>query len=381
MKDRNHFSSKFVRMTFCLLFLLLLMLCACSREPAEVKLGFSGCLSGKLSDLGTSGRDGTILAVEECNASGGINGQLVELIVKDDAHDGETTLRVDQELADAGVAAVIGHMTSGMTIKGKPVLEKNGVLMISPTASSDQLTGLDDNLIRVTGASISQAEHLAEYAGKQLKLQKLAVIYDLSNKAYTQTLYQAFKELFEKNGGQVQSETTFTSGPGTSFSALADQSLEKGPDSFFILAGGIDTAMICQQLDKKGVDVPVISSAWAKTQDFIQNGGKSVEGVVFSQSFNQSNVRQEFQAFKNRFNKRFGHDPDFGAVFAFEAVQIFISSMKQNSDPKQLKKTILEQQEFEGLQSPIRFDAFGDTKRKRFLYTVKNGEFTLLENE
>ncbi|MFP3912631.1 MAG: ABC transporter substrate-binding protein [Desulfobacteraceae bacterium] len=74
----------------------------CDREKEPIRLGFSGCLTGRLSDLGTSGRNGVILAVEQVNAAGGINGRPVELIVRDDRQDTAEALRVDRELMAGG---------------------------------------------------------------------------------------------------------------------------------------------------------------------------------------------------------------------------------------------------------------------------------------
>ena len=75
---------------FCLgkgLILLLILvfsltLSACSDAP--VKIGFSGTLKGKYSDLGVQGRNGALLAVEEINDAGGLDGRKLELLVRDD---------------------------------------------------------------------------------------------------------------------------------------------------------------------------------------------------------------------------------------------------------------------------------------------------------
>jgi len=352
---------------------------ACSQEETPIRIGFAGCLSGKLSDLGTDGRDGVLLAVEEANAAGGVQGRPVELLIKDDAHDQKTALACDQELVDAGVVAVIGHMTSSMTMAARPLLEKNGVFMISPTASSDKLTGIDDNFFRVTGPALTQAEHLADYAGKHKGYRTVAVIYDLANKAYTESLFYGFKQQYRNLNGRIDPVVTFSSKENPSYGALIDRALQSGPDCIFLLAGSVDTAMMCQQLAKKEVTIPVISSAWAKTVELIQNGGRSVEGVVFSQSYNPENQTAAFTAFVKRFEARFGRKPDFGAAFAHEAARVLITALGRTADAGEIKKEILAIRIFDGLQSPIQFDEFGDTRRKRFLYSVQNGDYHLME--
>ena len=64
-------------------FFLLLIFTACSKED-PIKLGFVGGLSGRVADLGISGRNGAILAVEHWNNNGGVRGRPVNLVVMDD---------------------------------------------------------------------------------------------------------------------------------------------------------------------------------------------------------------------------------------------------------------------------------------------------------
>ena len=158
----------------------------CEKKENPIKVGFVGGLTGRLSDLGTTGRNGVILAVEEINSRGGINGRPVELITKDDQQNPEVALRVDRELVDEGVVAIIGHMTSSMSMVAMPFVNKRKVLMISPTTSTNKATGIDDYFIRMMPPNKSETDHLARHAFKVMGLKKMAAIYDLSNRAYTE---------------------------------------------------------------------------------------------------------------------------------------------------------------------------------------------------
>ncbi len=98
------------------LLLPLILLCglwACtSRQP--LKIGFVGGLTGRTSQLGILARNGVELAVEEANRAGGVRGRLLKLLIRDDQNDHATAVRVDRELMDEGVLAIIGHVTSSM---------------------------------------------------------------------------------------------------------------------------------------------------------------------------------------------------------------------------------------------------------------------------
>ena len=65
------------------LILSVALVTACS-DPEPVKLGFIGGTSGRVADLGIAGRNGFLLAVEEQNAKGGINGRPIEIYFRDD---------------------------------------------------------------------------------------------------------------------------------------------------------------------------------------------------------------------------------------------------------------------------------------------------------
>ena len=65
-----------------------------------MQVGFAGELSGRESDLGIGSRNGVLLAAEQINAAGGIDGHPIEIIVKDDAGKPDVARQVDQELVD-----------------------------------------------------------------------------------------------------------------------------------------------------------------------------------------------------------------------------------------------------------------------------------------
>ena len=57
-----------------------------------IRLGYIGSISGHTADIGISARDAVQLAVEQCNAQGGVGGRQIELIVKDDQQRAETAV-------------------------------------------------------------------------------------------------------------------------------------------------------------------------------------------------------------------------------------------------------------------------------------------------
>ncbi|MCX5817705.1 MAG: ABC transporter substrate-binding protein [Proteobacteria bacterium] len=344
-----------------------------------LKIGFVGGLTGKSSDLGIQGRNGVTLAVEEINRQGGINGRPLQLITKDDKQDPQTALRVDRELIVEEVVVIIGHMISAMSEVVLPLINEKKVLMISPTTSMNKLAGIDDYFLRVMNPSIHLTNLKADYAYRNLKLRRMAAVYDLSNRAYSEDYATNFKSEFERLGGKIITVDTFKAGYDVSFKDLAKNILRARPDGLLIAAGAVDTAMICQHIRMTGSKIPILISGWAQTPDLLRHGGPAVEGIIATEYVDYDSTAKSYVEFRERYRARFGDvEPTFAVVMGYEAVMVVKDALSRNPDPKQLKETILKQKIFNGLQGAFEIDSYGDAKRTAYIVTVRKNRFTIV---
>lgn len=371
--------TKFVLALICILGLVAFFTgISAAADKNAYKIGFVGGLTGKSSDLGIQGRSGVTLAVEEINQQGGVNGRQLKLITKDDKQDSQTALKVDRELIDEGVVVIIGHMTSAMTEAALPLINERKIPMISPTTSTNKLTGIDDYFLRVINANIQLTNLEADYAFRKLKLRRIATIYDLSNRAYSEDFAANFKARFERLGGKVIAVDNFRAGPDVSFKNIAKKILQTKPDGLLIVAGALDTAMICQHVRMAGSKVPVLVSGWAQTPDLLRHGGPAVEGIIATQYVDHDSLVKPFVEFRKRYRTRFGDvEPTFAVVMGYEAVMVVKDALSKNPDPTKLKETILKQKTFNGLQGAFEIDSYGDAKRKAYIVTVRKNRFTV----
>lgn len=360
---------------FCFTSLLLTLGCKNS-EP--IKIGFSSGLTGRMADLGIYGRNGTMLAVEEANQQGGINGRPVELLIRDDKHDPEIANQVDQQLIDEGVVAIIGHMTSSMSVAVQPLINKNSILLFSPTTATNKLTGLDDNFIRVMPPNKTTISSLANYVMDERKVRRTVVVYDDQNRAFS----KEWADLFEEHAAAKNlfaASIPFAPGPGLSFEKLHQQIISHTPDGVLIVAAALDAAMICQQIRKAKGDLPLFTTMWSMSDDFLQHGGTSTEGVTFINWFDPDHPSAASIDFRKRYTDRFGRKPTFASHFAYETAAILLNALHNSDTTGQLKNTILQKGSFDGTQGKIHIDRYGDAERPLFLMTVSNGKFKRIE--
>lgn len=347
---------------------------ACSTEQ-NVKIGMLAGLTGSASSFGISGRDGAILAAEEVNRNGGINGQKAELIIRDDKQNKVICEDAVKSMISQNVAAIVGPMTSSMAMAALPVADMHNIPMISPTASTHELAGKIDSFFRVIPISLQAAAKTAEYVVNVKHFRKIFFIYDDKNRYFTEPWFLAFKKEFEElNGGTLKS-MSYTSERHYDFLSLAKMLSHIELDCLVMLGNGVDAAMLIQQIAKTNNVIPVIISEWSATKDIIEFGGKAVDGVEFFHSFDLNTTEQKFLDFSSKFIKRFGYSPNFASVYGYNAMSILLEVMRKGTTPEAIKKNLIKGSPYQGIQREIYFDAYGDVAWEYTLLKIQNGKF------
>lgn len=336
-----------------------------------IKIGFIAGLSGKYSSLGNSVHNGTLLAFEEINYT--INGSKIKLIQKDDKQDNKIAKKVITELLDDDVKIIIGNSTSSMTeISIKEIENKKDVLLISPTASSNQFSNIDDNFLRTQISNNSKMfDTLSKYLIKN-SLLNISIIYDENNLSYVNSFTNNFEKSFLLQGGKnLENKIKINQDYKKIISKLASNE----SDLILIIANSLDSSKLIQYIKLNNIKTKIVCSAWSKTNEFLTNGGKSVEGVVILTSYNDSSQNKKYLEFVKRYENRYKKKPSAFAAQAYETAHIIITTLKNNENIVKVKENILLKKDFDGLQGLIRFNSYGDVLRESFLMSVKNSKF------
>jgi branched-chain amino acid transport system substrate-binding protein len=349
------------------------------QNDAPIKVGFIAGTSGRGADLGISGRDAVQMAIEQCNKNGGINGRRIEIVFKDDQQDPEIAKRSAQELIDDGVVAIIGPMTSDMGIAITPLLDKYQIPAVSPTVSTQHLAGRDDFFFRVTSTTLKHATNSAAYHVKATDIRRIAAVFDINNRSFSETWLLTFKEFFNAHGGELVAEIAFNSQHKKSFTDITHELLSHKADGILIIANSMDSALLCQQIRKIDTAIPISLADWGATERLLELGGKAVEGVIVIQTFDRGHPGERYQAFRKAYFNRFKREPGFPGVYAYDATQVVLTALGKQEKNRNLKETILSLRQFEGLQNYFSFDPYGDVTRSTSISVVQNQKFVVKE--
>lgn len=325
-----------------LLISIFLVISSCSNtEP--IKIGYIATLTGRTSDSGVKARKGAKLAINILNEQGGLLGRKLELHVRDNENDEAKNSNAISELVANGVIAIIGPLRSNMAASSLSAISGKEVLMISPTISTDSIKNIDDNFLRVIPVASNQAISLA----KQIIAdghKTVSVVFDSSNKAYTEPLYEAFKQEFIQHQGVIKLAGRINKKNESEFVSLAREITDENADALILITNGIDAAFLCQQLNKHHYKGEIYGSYWVKSGSLIEEGGHSVEGIKIVTSYERENKSSDFLEFQNRYQDIYNNPPQYLAIYAYDSVMMLSLGIKEadNDDPGTIKNKILE---------------------------------------
>lgn len=355
-----------------LLILAAALLTACT-PPEPIRIGYVGTLSGRSADFGMSGRNGTLLAVEEINAKGGIHGRPIELLVRDDEQNDAIGTRAVESLAAEQATAIIGPMTSSMAFTLAPVATRLGIPLVSPTATANELLDRDDMLFRLSSPTSEHAKLDANFQFQVQGRRRLAVAYELGNPIYTQGYLKEFRIEFSALGGELLTVIPFDARKDPDLAKIIRDMAESKPDGFLFIANALDTARLAQHARRQTAQMPLIGVAWAGTEELVELGGKAIEGMYVGQYFNRDDQSPAYLAFKENYQKRFRESPGFGSTAAYDAMQTVADALRRKGPHQSLRDALLALGPFPGLQRPVQFNATGDGFRPSHITIVKNG--------
>ncbi len=345
----------------------------------EIYIGFGAGLSGQWSQLGVQVRNGFLQAVDDINASGGINGRKVIPVVMDDRNDNEYTKELLQQMKDQDVDYFIGFAISAMTPSIEYFMAESDMLIISPTMSTNNLSGIDDNFIRVCNASAEEAYILVDILVQDGK-KDYAILHDVSNQPYTGPTHDIIVSEGEKTSLNLVLDKPFNS-KEDDYDEIVAQVIENGAKEIVILASGVDTADLIQRLRLAGSDALFYANAWATTRDLLENGGKAIEGTRVLGLYDIASEKPEYLEFQANMIDKFGSDPTFAQIFGYEALKVLKKAIEtaDSFEVNKVKQTIIDIGKFELLQQEIEFDKFGDAHRDYFIYVIEDGQYKSME--
>ena len=368
------------RSPFTLLLIIGLAMASCSKkQESGIPVGQFASLTGAQASFGQSTDKGVQLALAEINAAGGVLGQPLRIITKDNqSKPGETSTAVRELISRNKVVALIGEVASGRSLEAAPIAQRSGIPMISPASTNEKVTETGDHIFRVCFIDPFQGTVCAKFSRK-LGFTKAGIITDVS-KDYSLGLAKSFKQEFTANGGVITGEQSY-SGGDKDFSAQLTAIKADNPQVIFLPAYYTEAPLIIRQARQLGITVPFIGGDGWDSPELVGVGGSSVEGCYFSNHFSDQSKDPRVVAFVDAYRKKYNGEPDAMVALGYDSVYLLADAMKRagTTDPAKVNAAIAATRDFPGVTGKITLDAHRNPTKSAVMLQVKNGKFAYVE--
>lgn len=336
-------------------------------EQGVIKIGVMEPITGQGAGWGNQAKEGALLAEEKIKNTGGN----IHVFVEDHQNDPKLALSILENLVLTKKIDALVSMSSGVMIALSPALEEKQIPTINGGAVSNKLSGISKYEFNIVPLSAQDISYIVDQMIDKFGKKKIAIL--ISNDDFGLSSYDtAKKEIALKNAEIVAYEKYMNT--DKDFKTQIMKIKSSRPDS--LLLAGQAMGLVLKQAKELDLNVPVFSSETFENTDFVKQGGKATEGVIYtglSLAADQANMDK----FITDYKAKFGHDPSLYSYTTYDAVNLWYKYLTDCNKDKECILDKLHNTEYNGLyNSRIKFNDKGEIVEPNFyLKTVKDGQF------
>lgn len=293
-----------------------------------IRIGGITAVTGDKAEMGESFWRSWELAIEKVNENGGVLGKQVELVLEDSKADPKEAVELTKKMGDdESIAAVLGPMTSSEAIACAPVFEEYTMVELSPCASNNQYAPMSDYAFTVAGKMDAEQPYLVERGAHEfLNAKSIGVIW--SNDDWGASAFESTKEGCEEYGIEITDDESFVAGE-KDFTAILTKIRQTNPEYLMLITQAADGALVLNQLEAMGWDIPVIGAGAMYSDQVILLSGEASEGLVASATFFLSEEDPEAWDYATKFYEGAGFYPTIHGPLSYDAALLLCAAIEK----------------------------------------------------
>lgn len=313
---------------------------------------------------------GAAQAQQEFNAAG----HALKMLIVDDDGDPAIATEVAQALtAKSEILGVIGHFSSDTSLAAAKVYEAQGLVMISPTATSVNLSTAGDFIFRTVPSDRFAGNSLADYLLTRRKVKNIAIFYNGSSD-YSKSLNDSLTTDLFAQGGTVVA-TIDVNQPAFNGAQALTEIKSKGAEAIALLTNTATFNQALQVIQVNEGKLPMVAGDSLYKPETLQIGGRDAVGMVLAVPWHI--LSHPNAAFPQAARTLWGGDVNWRTALSYDAAQALITALKATPNPDRASlRATLANPNFSapGAAQPIQFLPSGDRNQASQLVEVKPGD-------
>jgi branched-chain amino acid transport system substrate-binding protein len=344
-------------------------------ESGEIVIGHYASMTGSIAHFGQDTDKAVRLALGEINAAGGIRGRLLKVVTLDTRGDSAEASNAVSRLIDVEkVTALIGEVSSSLSLAGGRVAQRRKIPMVSPSSTNPKVTQIGDYVFRVCFLDPFQGKVMARFARDTLRLDKVAVLRDIKND-YSIGLADAFTEAFKAAGGTIVVEQSYSQGD-TDFSAQLTAIKGAQAQGIFVPGYYSEVGAIARTAQRLELKVPLMGGDGWDAPDLVKIAGDALEGSFFSNHFALDVATDQAKRFVSDFTAKYGIPPTGLGALGYDALMVLADAMRRapSFSPSAIRDALAATNDFKGVTGTITMDANRDAQKSAVVLRIKDGK-------
>lgn len=356
-------------------------------QAGTIKVGAILAETGPAAFLGGPESRSLHMLVDEINAKGGINGNTIELIVKDSAGSPEKAVSFAKQLIEEDqVFAIIGPSTSGESLNIKKIAEDGKTIMISCSAAELIVNPVAKHVFK-TAPSDSYAAQQIFMTMQEKGIKKIAVL------AGNDGFGKAGKEQLAKNavdfGITIVAEEVYDKS-ATDLTAIVAK-LKANAEIQAVVNWSIVPAqsILAKNIRQAGWEIPIYQSHGFANIKYAEAAGAAAEGIIFpasrlliAEALPAGAQKEMLMKYKTSYESKFNERVSTFGGHTYDAMTILAKAIAVGGTDRE--KVLAAMENIKGLIGTAGTFNFSPTDHGGLgldafaMLTVKNGQFVPL---
>ncbi len=358
---------------------------AAGGNAGAIKIGLSGPLTGGAAVYGTAVEAGMEIAIEEINAKGGLQ---FELLSQDDEHDAEKAVNAYNTLKDDGMQIFAGPVTSTPAQAVAPMAADDSIFMLTPSATADAILTAGDNVFQICFKDTAQGTASADYFAMKFADKAIGVIYDSSD-AYSAGIYANFAAKAAELGLNVVCAEAFTADNKSDLSTQVTKCQEAGAELVFLPFYAVEAAQVLTYANKVGYE-PIFFGCDGMDGILATDGFDPAlaEGLMMLTPFSADADDEATKSFVAKFQDKMGIVPNQFAADAYDVIYALYQActnagITADMDNAEICEKLIAEftsMTFDGLTgSGMTWDSTGAVSKSPMAVVIENGVYVGLD--
>ena len=340
----------------------------------EIAVGAVTPLTGKLAVYGEGFQKAMLLALDEVNAAGGINGQAMKIVFEDNNSTSKGSVSAIQKLITVDKLPIIfGPAASSNFLAVCPIAQQNRTILIAAESAAAAISQCGSYVFRVFPSDLLQGKGVAELT-RSLNYDHVVLTY--INNDWGVGLAEVFKTDFLKSGGKLLDEFTYDEGK-TDYRSEILRIKKSSPKAVVNLTYIKEGAIMLKQAYEMSLDIQWLMGSAAKSPKLVELAGPAAEGVIGTYpTFSQDT--DAYLTYKAGWDKKYPGQkmPIFGG-YNYDMVKLTAAALKQadSTSADDIRSALMNASKgYAGATGDKTFDKKGDVGATYGRWTIKEGK-------